>query len=44
MNVKQLLRHARNLYNSKHNRHAWVRSVLMLGDKWLLAQQVGRIN
>lgn len=44
MNVKQLLRHARHLYNSKHNRHAWVRSVLMLGDKWLLAQQVGRIN
>lgn len=43
MTTKQLVRHARELWNSplvptsvnRHNRRAWVRSVLRLGDKWL---------
>lgn len=52
MNTKQLVRHARELWNSplvppqinRHNRKAWVRSVLRLGNKWLLAQKVERIT
>lgn len=48
--VKLLLRRARKHFNSswvpahvnKHNRKAWVRSVLMLGDKWLLAKPIER--
>ena len=40
---KPLLRRARELYGeSRHNRHAWVRSVLFLGNRWLLAQPVPR--
>ena len=43
MTTKQLVRHARELWNSplvptsvnRHNRRAWVRSVLRLGDRWL---------
>jgi hypothetical protein len=27
-----------------HNRAAWVRSVLRLGDKWLLAKPVARVT
>ena len=27
----------------RHNIRQWVRSVRMLGDKWLLAKQIGRI-
>jgi hypothetical protein len=50
MNTKDLVRHARELWNSplvptsvnRHNRKAWVRSVLRLGDKWLLAQPIRR--
>jgi hypothetical protein len=50
MNTKQLVRHARELWSNplvptsvnRHNRKAWVRSVLRLGDKWLLAQPVRR--
>lgn len=52
MTTKQLVRHARELWNSplvppqinRHNRKAWVRSVLRLGDKWLLKQKVERIT
>lgn len=40
--TKTLLRRARKLWTTRHNRHAWVRSVLMLGNKWLLATPVGR--
>jgi len=43
--AKQLLRHARTLYNSpsvdkkinRHNQHSWVRMVRMLGNRRLLA-------
>ena len=52
MNTKNLIRHARELWNSplvptsvnRHNRRAWVRSVLRLGDKWLLAVPVRRVQ
>jgi hypothetical protein len=45
-----LLRRAVRLWNvpyvpkeiNRHNRKAWVRSVLRLGDRWLLAQPVRR--
>ena len=46
--AKKLMRRARRLYNSgmasvdRHNRRAWVRSVMWLGDKWLLAVPVRR--
>ena len=48
--MKELLRHARTLWNSgnpnldRHNRKAWVRSVMYLGDRWLLATPVRRLG
>jgi hypothetical protein len=44
------LRQARRLFDNpgvprgvvRHNIRAWVRSVRMLGDQWLLAQPIGR--
>lgn len=43
MDVKQLARKARTLWpDSRYNRKAWLRSVLWLGDRWLLSQPVGR--
>jgi hypothetical protein len=52
MTVKELIRKSHDLWNSplvprriaRHNRKAWVRSVLFLGDKWLLAKPVTRIQ
>jgi hypothetical protein len=52
MQTQELRRKARQLYNNKQvptevnqlNQRKWVRSVLKLGDKWLLAKQVGRIQ
>ena len=35
-----LRRKARTLWDSPHNQRAWVRSILMLGDKWLLAKPI----
>ncbi len=43
---------ARELYNNKevpqevnqYNQRKWIRSVLKLGDKWLLAKNVQRIQ
>jgi hypothetical protein len=51
MHTQELRRKARQLYNNalvpqslnQHNQRKWVRSVLQLGDKWLLAKQVERI-
>lgn len=51
-NIKQLLRHARQLWNvdyvppeiNRRNRHQWVRAVNRLGDRWLLAKQVSRLT
>jgi hypothetical protein len=52
MQTEQLRRKARVLYNNaqvpkevnQYNQRKWVRSVLKLGDKWLVAKQVGRIQ
>lgn len=49
---KALMRHAKELWNSpmvspelnRYNRKAWVRSVMRLGDRWLLARRVRRIQ
>lgn len=45
-----VLRHVRQLFNvpyapastNRHNQRQWVRSIRMLGDKWLLAKPVER--
>jgi hypothetical protein len=50
--VKTLIRKSHTLWDSplvpqrlaRHNRKAWVRSVLFLGDKWLLARKVERLQ
>jgi hypothetical protein len=48
--AKELMRRANELFNcgiwhiDRHNRKAWVRSVLFLGDKWILAKPVSRIT
>ena len=52
MNTEQLRRKARQLYNNKlvpeglnqYNQRKWVRSVLRLGDKYLLAKKVERVQ
>jgi hypothetical protein len=49
MNVR-MLRHVRELWNVEHvplatnraNQRKWVRSVRLLGNKWLLAQHIER--
>jgi hypothetical protein len=49
MNVR-MLRHVRQMWNVDHvsqetnraNQRKWVRSVRLLGDKWLLAQHIER--
>jgi hypothetical protein len=43
MNVKKLVRQAQTLWpESRHYRKAWVRSVLRMNEKWLLAVPVRR--
>ena len=45
-----MLRRARELWNTgrrdldRHNQRAWVRSVIRLGDRWILAKHVHRIQ
>ena len=49
---EQLRRKARKIYNNKmvpehtnqHNQRKWVRSVLLLGDRWLIAKPIGSLN
>jgi len=49
---EQLRRKARVIYNSdmvpeyinRHNQRKWVRSVLRLGDHWLIAKPIGKLN
>ena len=49
MNVR-ILRHVRKLWNvdyvpreiNRANQRKWVRSVRLLGDRWLLAKQIER--
>ena len=48
----ELRQRARTLYNNdmvpdhinQHNQRQWVRAVIRLGDKWLIAKQVKRIE
>ena len=47
-----LLRHARELWSVPHvpkevnraNARKWARSVYRLGDRWLLAKKIGRLQ
>ena len=51
MNIK-VLKHVRQLFNTegvdkrinRHNQRQWVRSIRYLGDKWLLAHRVQRLE
>jgi hypothetical protein len=50
MTAHELVRRAHALYNNpnvpthvnRHNRRQWVRSVQLLGDKWLIAKPIER--
>lgn len=50
MDVRYLVRHSRELFRSEFvpdrvnraNRKKWVRMILWLGDRWLLANKVER--
>ena len=52
LTTEQLRRKARVIYNNnmvpehinQHNQRQWVRAVIRLGDKWLIAKQVKRIE
>jgi hypothetical protein len=44
MSTLALRRRARELWDTPHNQKAWVRSVLQLGNKWLLSSNVQRLN
>jgi len=52
LTVEQLRRKARKIYNNdmvpehinRHNQRKWVRSVLQLGDRWLIAKPLGSLN
>lgn len=52
MSKTELIRTAIKLWNVKHmdkktnraNARKWLRAVEFLGDRWLLAKKVGRVN
>jgi hypothetical protein len=52
MNTEQLRRKARVIYNNdmvservnQYNQRKWVRAVLKLGDRWLVAKPMERIH
>jgi hypothetical protein len=52
MATEQLRRKARVIYNNdmvservnQYNQRKWVRAVLKLGDRWLVAKPMGRIH
>jgi hypothetical protein len=52
LTVEQLRKKARVIYNNdmvpahvnQHNQRKWVRSVLQLGDRWLIAKPIGSLN
>jgi len=52
LTTEQLRRKARQMYNNdmvpehinRHNQRKWVRAVLRLGDHWLVAKPLGRLN
>ena len=49
---EQLRKKARKIYNNdlvpehtnRHNQRKWVRSVLLLGDRWLIAKPMGSLH
>jgi hypothetical protein len=50
--TEHLRRKARQMYNNnmvpehinRHNQRKWVRAVLRLGDHWLIAKPIGRLD
>ena len=52
MQTQQLRQKARQIYNNhlvpnhinQHNQRKWVRSVLQLGDRWLVAKPIGSLH
>ena len=52
LKVEELRRKARVIYNNdmvpdhtnRHNQRKWVRAVLRLGDHWLIAKPLGKLN
>ena len=44
MKTFELRKRARQLWDTPHNQRAWVKSVLQLGNKWLLANNVARLS
>jgi hypothetical protein len=52
MSKVQLIKHALRLWNVPHvpretnraNARKWIRSVQLLGDKWLLAKKIERLQ
>lgn len=52
LTTEQLRRKARVIYNNnmvsdrvnQYNQRKWVRSVLQLGDRWLIAKPIGKIH
>lgn len=52
MTTRELIRYSRRLWSvrtapahvNRHNRHAWVRAMLVLGDRWLFAKPVQKVT
>ena len=52
LTTEQLRRKARVIYNNdmapdhinRHNQRKWVRAVLRLGNHWLIAKPIGRLD
>jgi hypothetical protein len=52
LTIEQLKRKARKMYNNdmvpehtnQHNQRKWVRAVLRLGDHWLTAKPIEKLN
>jgi hypothetical protein len=52
LKIEELRRKARVIYNNdmvpehinRHNQRKWVRAVIRLGDHWLIAKPLGRLN
>mgnify|MGYP003352318892 CR=1 FL=1 len=52
MNLRDLLRRSKKIWNvdyipqslNRRNQHEWVRAVVALGDKWLLAQKQPKLE
>lgn len=40
MQTFELRKKARQLWHTPYNQRAWIRSVLMLGDRWLLSKPI----